>query len=326
MAGIDAIWVSEDPEGWDAFAVLGALATVTSRAALGTSVTSPYPRHPDLLAASVATLDRLSRGRAVLGLGRGQVEWHRDALGIDTGAPLGVMRETIDLLRSWWQEPYRASSAPGDHFQVQDWERMLAPQASPPVYLAAAGPRGLALAGESCDGVIFNVLTSMDVMREAIPLVHRAAADAGRDPSALAFVLRTNVEVVESAVAERKALDRAKNVLALIATLPGMSKLVKVAGFDHEAIVAQTAALMQTEQVLAHGGGFPALRRNGDLAAARQVIPDEYVRSLALVGDLPAIRARVQELAALGITHVGVRAPRQATSVDDWRRLLRDLR
>lgn len=325
-AGIDAIWASEDPEGWDAFAVLGALATVTSRAALGTSVTSPYPRHPNLLAASVATLDRLSQGRAVLGLGRGQAEWHGDALGIDTGKPLAVMRETVQLLRSWWREPYRASSTPGDHFQVRDWERILGPQTSPPIYLAAAGPRGLALAGEQCDGVIFNVLTSVDTIREAIPLARKAADDAGRDSSALAFVLRTNVEVVETALAERKALDQAKALLALIATLPGMSKLVRVAGFDHESILAEVAALMQTEQVLASGGGFPELRRQGDLVAARQVIPDDYVRKLALVGPLPVVRAWLQELAALGITHVGVRAPRQVASVDDWRRLLRDLR
>ena len=325
-AGIDAIWVSEDPEGWDAFAVLGSLAMVTSRAALGTSVTSPYPRHPNLLAASVATLDRLSRGRAVLGLGRGQLEWHRDALGIDTGKPLTVMRETVQLLHAWWQAPYRASSGPGDHFQVRDWERMLAPQATPPIYLAAAGPRGLSLAGEISDGVIFNVLTSPTVIREAIPRVRKAAADAGRDSSSLAFVLRTNLEVVETAAQERKALDRAKNLFALIATLPGMVKLVQVPGFNHEAIVAEVAALMQTEQVLARGGGFPALRRAGDLAAARRVIPDGYVRHLALIGNQRDTRARLQDLADLGITYVGVQPPVDAASVDDWRRLLGDLR
>src|SRR5688500_2804946 len=102
-AGIDAIWASEDPEGWDAFAVLSAIAAATETAALGTSVISPYPRHPNLLAASIATLDRLSGGRAVLGIGRGQVEWHRDALGGDTADPLEMLSETIALLRQWWR-------------------------------------------------------------------------------------------------------------------------------------------------------------------------------------------------------------------------------
>src|SRR5215210_4040000 len=98
-AGIDAIWASEDPEGWDAFAVLGAIAAVTENATLGTSVTSPYPRHPNLLTACVATLDRLAGGRAVLCLGRGHPEWHRDALGSYTGDPLAVLVETLTLLR-----------------------------------------------------------------------------------------------------------------------------------------------------------------------------------------------------------------------------------
>ena len=191
-AGIDAIWASEDPEGWDAFAVLSAIAAVTESAALGTSVTSPYPRHPNLLAASVATLDRLSGGRAVLGLGRGQAEWHRDALGIDTGDPLAVLGETIALLRQWWQAPHRASSPDDGHFRVRDWERVIHPrQDQVPIYLAAAGPRALDLAGTICDGAIFNAQTSNDFLRQAIPRVRAAAMAAGRDPAALAFVLRT---------------------------------------------------------------------------------------------------------------------------------------
>src|SRR5215216_982912 len=96
-AGIEAIWASEDPEGWDAFAILSAIAAVTERARLGISVTSPYPRHPNSLAASVATLDRLSGGRAILGLGRGQAQWQRDALGSHIGEPLTVLEETIAL-------------------------------------------------------------------------------------------------------------------------------------------------------------------------------------------------------------------------------------
>src|SRR5665648_511493 len=62
-AGIESIWLLEDPDGWDAFAVLGAMARATARIRLGTGVTSPYYRHPSLLAASVSTLDLLSDGR-----------------------------------------------------------------------------------------------------------------------------------------------------------------------------------------------------------------------------------------------------------------------
>ena len=78
----------------------------------------------------------------VLGLGRGQPEWHRDALGVDTGDPLIALRETINLLRAWWAPPHRASSPLGGHFRVRDWERVTHPlQERVPILLAAGEPR-----------------------------------------------------------------------------------------------------------------------------------------------------------------------------------------
>jgi alkanesulfonate monooxygenase SsuD/methylene tetrahydromethanopterin reductase-like flavin-dependent oxidoreductase (luciferase family) len=325
--GVDALWASEDPEGWDAFAVLSAVAVVTRSAALGTSVTSPYPRHPNMLAASVATLDRLSGGRAVLGLGRGQPEWHGDALGAELGDPLAVMRETIDLLRAWEQPPHRASSPTNGHFAVRDWERVVNPaQGRVPILLAAAGPKATTLAAEVCDGVIFNLLTSDRVLQETIPRVRDMVTRAGRDASALWFVLRTTVTVVDSADAERAALDRGKHHLALVATLPGMHRLYHVAGYDVPALLNDVRAIMGTSETLAAGGGFPALRRAGDLATARAMIPDDLIRELGIIGSLQEVRERIGTLASLGVTHVGVAHPPQPTSSASWRSLLTALR
>src|SRR5690554_3784440 len=67
-AGIDSLWLLEDPDGWDAFAVLGAIARETNHIRLGTSVVNPYYRHPAQIASSIATLDWMSNGRAFLGL------------------------------------------------------------------------------------------------------------------------------------------------------------------------------------------------------------------------------------------------------------------
>jgi 5,10-methylenetetrahydromethanopterin reductase len=326
QAGIDAIWVSEDPEGWDAFALLGALANVTSRCQLGTSVTSPWPRNPNLLAGSVATLDQLSGGRAVLGLGRGQVEWHRDVLGVETGSALAALRETITLLREWWQPPYRASSPPGGHFQIRDWERSIAPLHPPPIYLAAAGPQTLALAGELADGVILNVLTSEEAQRQVIRHVRKAAISAGRDPDALAFILRTEITLADDDASERKALARAKSFFALLAGFPGMGRLYQVAGFDTEAIIAEVRAAMRTHEVLASGGGFPELRRRGDLTAARAALPDDFIRTLALVGNAGELTPRLASLRDLGVTCVSVMPPAEAGSLAAWERTLATLR
>lgn len=325
-AGIDAIWVSEDPEGWDAFALLGALATATTRCQLGTSVTSPWPRNPNLLAASVATLDQLSGGRAVLGLGRGQVEWHRDVLGVETGSALAALRESITLLRAWWLPPYEAASPPGGHFRIRDWERSVAPLHPPPIYLAAAGPQALALAGELADGVIFNVLTSEEALRQAIPQVRQAAIAAGRDPNALAFILRTEIALAADDTSARKALSRAKSLFALLAGFPGMGRLYQVSGYDVEAIIAEIRAAMRIDEVLANGGGFPALRRTGDVAAARAAIPDDFIRALALIGCTDDLAPRLETLRGLGVTCVSVTPPAEAESVAEWQETLAGLR
>jgi 5,10-methylenetetrahydromethanopterin reductase len=297
--GADSIWVSEDPEGWDAFAVLGALAVATKRARLGTGVTNPYVRHPNLIAASVATLDQLSGGRAFLGLGRGQTEWYQRALGIDTGRPLEVLEETLDLLGSWWYGNHRASS--NGHFKVNEWERTMAPFGRPPVYLAAAGPKALELAGRRADGVVFNDLASVDYLRGAVERVKLAAESSGREAQTLSFFARTGIYITDEPGPE---LERRKQVVAMIHALPGMERLIATPGFDTEQIITNVRRAMKTEDVLARGGGFPELRRVGDFDAARAAIPNALMAELAVVGPEDQVRRRLQELAGIGITHV----------------------
>jgi alkanesulfonate monooxygenase SsuD/methylene tetrahydromethanopterin reductase-like flavin-dependent oxidoreductase (luciferase family) len=98
QCGYDAIFV---PEAWgrDAFVTLGALARVTERIGLGTGIVNVYSRSPALLAMATVTLDELSGGRAILGLGTsGQrvVEgWH----GVPMARPLRRLRETTEAVR-----------------------------------------------------------------------------------------------------------------------------------------------------------------------------------------------------------------------------------
>jgi alkanesulfonate monooxygenase SsuD/methylene tetrahydromethanopterin reductase-like flavin-dependent oxidoreductase (luciferase family) len=314
-AGVDLVTVSEDPDGWDAFALLGAIAVSTSRAALGTSVTSPYLRHPNLLAASVATLDRLSGGRAVLGLGRGQSEWYERGLGATIGSPLTALAETISLLRQWWQPPHQARSQPDDHFRIDGWERTVHPvQSRPPIYLAAAGPKAIALAGRVAGGVIFNNLTSDEALTARIHAARQAARAVGRDSGELTFLLRTQVVVTDD---PSPWLERQKNALAIINTLPGMDRLVETAGFDVPAILADVRRVMRTDEALRDATGFAALRRHADFTAARRLIPSALIERLTIAGPLPQVRQRLQRLEHIGVTHVSLPPPDQFAALDE---------
>ncbi len=318
-AGLDAILVSEDPDGWDAFAVLSALAGSTERIRLGTGVTNPYLRHPNQIAAAVSTLDRLSGGRAFLGLGRGQAEWYARSFGMATGKPLAVLEETVELLRAWFQPPHRANghgvSGQPPHFPIDDWERGVGPlQENLPIYLAAVGPKALALTGRIADGLIINDLASPAFIGRAIADMRREAEAAGRDGSTLAVFLRGGITTTDK---PEPILERRKTTIAMIHALPGMEPLLETPGFDHEAIIAEVRRHMRTGEILARGGGFADLRRAGDLEAAKAVIPTELVARLALVGPARELRERLGTLAELGVTHVFLSPPGPSVSADD---------
>jgi 5,10-methylenetetrahydromethanopterin reductase len=299
-AGVERLWLSEDPDGWDSFAVLALLARGTRHILLGPGVTNPYLRHPNLIAASLATLDVVSEGRAFLGLGRGQAEWYREAFGMEIGRPLVRLRETVNLLRQWERPPHVATSE--GEIPVRRWRRTLAPLGSRPIYLAATGPRTLALAGESADGVRFNELASAAYLAEAIRTAKRSATEAGRDPESLRFFAHPSVTLTASEAEVEPALERKKATIALIHALPGMERQLATPGFNVEAIMADVRRAMRMEEVLARGGGFPDLREAGDLGAAKRAIPTELVDRVAIVGPEPRVRARLAELAALGVT------------------------
>lgn len=307
-AGLDAVWLSEDPDSWDAFAVLGAAARQTERIRLGTGVTNPYLRHPNLLAMSAATLDRLSGGRAFLGLGRGQPEWYERALGIPVGHPASVLSEGIDLVRQWWRPPYVASSS--GYFKINEWHRAIGPvQSHLPIYVAALGRQGLRVAAEKSDGLLISDFASEAWLARIIPQIRQQVADRGGDPDSYSFFLRSAVEVTDDLEA---AINRRKNMMAIVHTLPGMAQHMEVPGFDVPAIIARVREVMRTDEMLARGGAFIDIRRVADFAAARRLIPDELILALSFIGTADEVRARLRRYADLGITHAFLRPPETA--------------
>ncbi|CAA9586670.1 MAG: 5,10-methylenetetrahydromethanopterin reductase (Coenzyme F420-dependent N(5),N(10)-methylenetetrahydromethanopterin reductase) (Methylene-H(4)MPT reductase) [uncultured Thermomicrobiales bacterium] len=319
--GVESLWLSEDPDGWDAFAVLGAVARETRRIRLGTGVTNPYFRHPSLIAASVSTLDLLSGGRAFLGLGRGQSEWYATALGMRVGSPVRALEETFDLLGQWWSAERRATARDGaSEFLVDGWERTFRPlQDRVPIYLAAVGPRALRIAGRLADGVLFNDLSSLQFMGEAIGTVRAEAERSGRDPKGLSFYARAAIEITGDPEA---VYERRKSTVALIHALPGMERLLRTYDVDVDSIIGEVRRAMRTDEILAAGGGFGDLRRGGNLAAARQAIPNDLMKELVIAGPVADVRARLEQFREIGVTHVFLAGPGPDTTAKSLGELL----
>lgn len=175
--GCSFVWANDDRLQKDLFSVLTAVALATQRVRVGPGVTNPYSRHPALIAAAIATLDEISGGRAVLGLGAGGTN-HR-ALGVNRTAPVATLRDAILLIRGLLRGETVTVETPA--FASQDAELDFdPPRRDVPVYLGARGPRMLELAGEVADAAIVGNLATVDGWRYARERVREGAARAGR--------------------------------------------------------------------------------------------------------------------------------------------------
>ncbi len=159
--GFDSVWVAE-AWGTDAVSVLGWLAAKTERIKLGSAIMQIPGRTPANAAMTAATLDLLSGGRFLLGLGTSGPQvvegWH----GQPWGKPLGKTREYVEIVRAALRREVVAHE--GEHYRIP-WDGpgatglgkplklMLRPLRSEiPIYLAALGPKNVALAAEIADG------------------------------------------------------------------------------------------------------------------------------------------------------------------------------
>ena len=144
--GLDEVWIADEGISREPMTVLAAAARATSRIRLATGITSPLLRHPGALAATAATVDELSGGRFVLGLGLGG-DKSLGPFGISTDRPVGVLRDAIETARA----VLRGEAGPG---YEPDAHAMAAPDV--PIWVGARGPQMIRLAARLADGVFLS--------------------------------------------------------------------------------------------------------------------------------------------------------------------------
>jgi F420-dependent oxidoreductase-like protein len=182
----------------DAWTTLAALAAVTSRVRLGTLVSPATFRHPSVLAKSAVTVDRVSNGRAELGIGAGWLEAEHRAYGFpfaDLRTRMDVMAEQMEIIaRSFADEPF---SFKGEHYEIEGLDALPKPvqRPRPPIVVGGrGGRRSLALAARWADE--YNTFSaSVDEIRERREAFAVAWADAGRDRDDFRFSAMVSVAV-----------------------------------------------------------------------------------------------------------------------------------
>jgi alkanesulfonate monooxygenase SsuD/methylene tetrahydromethanopterin reductase-like flavin-dependent oxidoreductase (luciferase family) len=204
-AGVDTIWVNEG-FGHDAFSGLTLLAVETERARLGTAIVNVYSRTAGALAQHYATLDQLSQGRIVAGLGTSGTGVIERFHGMPYQPAVQRLRETTELLRAFWRHERVTHHGPW-----YDLDRSLVMgvdpvQADLPIHLATLHPRSVRLTAEQADGWL-PAWIPFHRLGAAIEELRGWSTAAGRDANAVQVRAPGGVTVVED-------LDRAEQMRA----------------------------------------------------------------------------------------------------------------
>lgn len=281
--GLDQVWVADERFYRDVYASMTLLACRTERIRIGAMVTDPFVRHPALTATAAATVDEISRGRCVLGMGAGISGFA--AMGIERVRPARAIKEAIALIHRLC-DGERDVSFEGEIVRFHGGHLNFPPLRRVPIYVAGRGPRVLQAGGEMADGVVVASYASPQGIRWGLDQVAKGAARGGRslEDVALASWLYTSVsddgdrarEAVRTGVAV--AMWGSREILAKI----GVSLPDEVLRFMDEH----------------HYGHAPGLTDT-----LGRMLPDDVLGEFSLAGTPDEVRARLVEIARMGIAH-----------------------
>ena len=294
--GFHSVWTSE-AYGSDAVSPLAWIGSRTTNVRLGTAIMQMPARSPATTAATVATLDLLSGGRVLLGLGTSGPQvaegWHGQAW----GKPLTRTREYVAIVRAilrresplehhgeHYDIPYSGPGATGLGKPL----RIIVhpPRAEVPIYLAAIGPKNVALAAEIADGWLPIFFSPERFAETHRPMLEEGFARRGGRPEGWDLAAHVPVVVTDDVAAGR---DFLKPLLALYVGGMGAkgknfyTRLAERYGYADAAATIQDLYL--------------AGKKNEAIAA----VPDALVDEVALVGDRARIADRVAAFRECGV-------------------------
>ncbi len=277
--GYESVWVAETRFTRDGIAPVAAIAAMTRTIKVGTGIVNVFTRGPVVTAISFASLDEISGGRTLMGLGPGS-PLVLAPQGVAFAKPLTRLREYVQVIEQLLAG--QAVSFHGETIDLAGVKLELSPvRTHIPLYLGVTGARALELSGEIADGVLMNAFLPTSYTRRAVELVERGANKAGKSPEDVDVAGCLVVCVDEDS---KRAKDQVRPLIGLyLALFPNIAR---------ETELPEDFVLKVRETFHAEGIG-----------AAAQLISDEVVDFLVVAGTAAECRARLDAYRAAGLEH-----------------------
>jgi F420-dependent oxidoreductase-like protein len=279
-AGVDTVWVAE-AWGRDCFTILTLLARETKRIKLGTGIVNCYSRTPAALAQHFATLDELSGGRMIIGLGTSGHRVIEHFHGVPFQPSLTRLREYVEIIRMILAgEPLKYQ---GQLFRLERGFRLRFPpvRSSIPIFIASLTPKSVAQTAAIADGWM-PVMIPLQRLAQEVATFRQRVRDAGRD--AQSVIVRSPGAVTVTQDID-KAREESKAHLAFYITNMGDFYREQLIRLGYEEAVSRVRKAWD----------------EGGRAAGTAAVPDALVESLFLAGPVDACIERLEAQAAAGI-------------------------
>jgi phthiodiolone/phenolphthiodiolone dimycocerosates ketoreductase len=315
--GFDALWWPDHLMGWhpqslwapdeaplakaqpnpdayfDPIAAIAVAATATEKIKLGVSVTEPVRNHPAQLARAWLTLDHITKGRAILGIGAGEGE-NITPYGLEFDRPAGRLEDALRVVRLLW-----ANDTPVDYegpvYRLQDAVCGMQPYAEgrfPPIWVAAHGPRLCRVTGELADGW-FPTYLHLDDYTHRWGLVRDAAAAAGRDPDDLTAAMWAYTLVAEDHATCHELLEH-RMVKAFVLAL------------SHEFYEQRGARHPLGDEFYGFLDYIPSRLDRDEALRAIDAVPFEVVHDGILHGTPSELAQKIEAFGRVGLRHIAL--------------------
>ncbi|HVR80213.1 MAG TPA: LLM class flavin-dependent oxidoreductase [Acidimicrobiia bacterium] len=277
--GYDRVWIIETNDR-DAFAVATEMALATESVVIGTNIVSVFTRTPTLLAMGAFTLDEISDGRFVLGIGPGGTEIVRNGHGVPFSKPLTRVSESIDIIRGLI--PGDRLDYEGSQFTIKDGFRLREGARNPgmPIYISALNPKMLELSGEKADGVILS-----HAPIEAVAAIKERVAEGARRTG-------RSIEDVEICINLPVGVDEKQGILNLRKAVAW-----HLAAPTYDWLVSHTRYPDEVEKVR-------SLWWSGSREEAASLIDDDILLTFGLGYTEDMIQTRLDSYLEAGITPI----------------------
>jgi F420-dependent oxidoreductase-like protein len=266
--GFESVWITQLPPARDQTLVLAAYAAASERIGLGTGVLPIYTRHPTAMAQMALTLDEISGGRLVLGIGISHRVTVESMWGLRLEKPVDAMREYLTIVGQLVREG--ATNLEGRHFTAH--AAYSGPRReSMPIMISALNPLMLELAGELSDGVVLWMCSSDYIRDHVIPAVTAGRERAGLSLEGFEVVAAVPVSLTADPAAGRDAF---RATVERYASLPFYRSMLDRSGFKEELDRGQVADPM-VDQLAGIGGPEEvqaAIRRFREAGATLPVV------------------------------------------------------